>query len=83
MVPYLTSEAARSAFQRVLVGVRHPYVWPVTEAKFLEDRDRALVLCRYAARGSLRDVMHKVRQWVGKYVGRWVGRYVGKYFQYT
>ena len=64
VVPYLTSEAARGAFQRVLLGVRHPFVWPVAEAKFLEDRDRALVLCRFAARGSLRDVMHKVGGWM-------------------
>lgn len=42
-----------------MCDVRHPYVWPVLEAAFLEDRDRAAVLCPFARKGSLRDVMHR------------------------
>eukprot|EP00897_Mesotaenium_endlicherianum_P007460 jgi/Mesen1/6742/ME000344S06024 len=58
-VPYQSSESARGAFQRALCSLRHPYVWPIAEAEYLEDRDRAVVLSPFCRRGSLRDHMHK------------------------
>eukprot|EP00850_Spirogloea_muscicola_P018324 SM000167S02937 [mRNA] locus=s167:7864:12495:+ [translate_table: standard] len=59
-VQYNASRSAAAAFARLLLGVKHPYVWPVTAVAFVEDRNRAAILRPFARMGSLRDRMHKV-----------------------
>eukprot|EP00850_Spirogloea_muscicola_P019122 SM000184S03755 [mRNA] locus=s184:7464:12011:+ [translate_table: standard] len=58
-VRYNVSRSAAAAFARLLLGVKHPYVWPVTAVAFVEDRNRAAILRPFARMGSLRDRMHK------------------------